>query len=174
MVFLFSFLGAFFRRWFGGGFGRFGELSRFFKYLVLASIVLFMFWSKGILDFQNWRIYGTIVSFSIHWAIGHGDYFYLLDTRKDEARIKWIDYLLRKIYGEGKYYNFKGNCSGMFLRYTSSAVLVSFFVLNGCFCFSGLLTLLSYVVTCKMRTPIVLAEFISGFVNFGMLYLCLR
>lgn len=168
----FILLGSLWRRFFGGGFGKLGDITRGWKYLVLALIVLAMYYTKNLLDWTNWRIYAVIVSFMIHWAIGHGDYFYLLDKDPDEPRIKWIDWTLRKIYGEGNYYNFKGNITGLFLRYTSTACLVSICLHNAWFILAGLLTVLAYIVTCKLPKPIVWAEFLSGALNFGLLYLC--
>lgn len=161
------------RRWFGGGFGKLGDITRLFKYIALALIVFSMYHLKGLLNWQDWRMYAVLISFAIHWAVGHGDYFYLLDTGKDEGRIKWIDRALRKIYGENGYYNFKGNCTGMFLRYTSTAILVSVCIGNAWFIPAGLLTVLAYIATCKLPHPIVWAELLSGAVNFGLLYLCI-
>lgn len=161
------------RRWFGGGFGKLGDITRLFKYIALAVIVFSMYHLKGILDWQDWRMYAVLISFAVHWAVGHGDYFYLLDTGKDEGRIKWIDWTLGKIYGDEGYYNFKGNVTGMFLRYTSTAILVTFSVCNPLFLCSGFATTMAYIVTCKLPKPIVWAEFLSGAVNFWLLYICI-
>lgn len=169
----FAIIGALWRRWFGGGFGKLGDITRLFKYIALALIVFSMYHLKGILDWQDWRMYTVLTSFAIHWAVGHGDYFYLLDKEPDEPRIKWIDWALRKIYGEGNYYNFKGNCTGLFLRYTSTAILVAVCVGNAWFVLAGLLTTLAYIVTCKLPRPIVWAELLSGALNFGLLWWCL-
>lgn len=170
---LFSAVGAGFRRWFGGGFGKLGDISRFWKYLVLALIVLSMYYVKGLLDWQDWRMYAVIVAFAYHWARSHGDYFYVYDTGKDEGRIKWIDWVLRLLYGKDGYYNFKGNCTGLLLRYTSTACLVAFALPNPWFICAGVLTTLSYVVTGKMERPTEKAEWLAGALNFGLLYLCL-
>ena len=170
---LFAVIGALYRRWFGGGFGKLGDVTRLWKYLVLVAVVLFMYYINGLLDWSDWRMYAVLISFAIHWAVGHGDYFYLLDKEPDEPRIKWIDWTLRKIYGEGNYYNFKGNCTGLFLRYTSTAVLVALCIPDGWFVLAGLLTVSAYVVTCKLPRPIVWAELLSGAVNFGLLYICI-
>ena len=169
----FILLGAFWRRWFGGGFGKFGDVTRFWKYLVLTLIVFSMFWTLGLLDWYSVRMYLVTLGFMIHWAEGHGDYFYVYDTGKDEGRIKWIDWVLRKLYGEGNYYNFKGNVTGLLLRYTSTACIVSLSLWNPWFLLAGILTTLSYVVTGKFKKPIVWAEFLSGALNFGLLYLCI-
>ena len=59
----FAVFGGAFRRWFGGGFGKFGDVSRFWKYLVITALVLLMYSAKGILDLCSWRMYATIVSF---------------------------------------------------------------------------------------------------------------
>lgn len=170
---VFSIVGAFWRRWFGGGFGKLGDITRFFKYLVLVGIVLAMYYTKDILDWTNWRVYAVLITFAIHWAIGHGDYFYVYDTNPDEPRIKWIDWSLRKIYGEGNYYNFKGNVTGLFLRYTSTACLVAVFIPNCLFCIVGVLTSFVYACCGKTKKSIAVSEFLSGFVNFSLLYRCL-
>lgn len=170
---LFAVLGAGFRRWFGGGFGKLGDITRFWKYLVLALIVLSMYYVKGLLDWQDWRMYAVIVAFAYHWARSHGDYFYVYDTGKDEGRIWWIDQVLRLLYGEDGYYNFKGNVTGLFLRYTSTACLVALALPNPWFICAGVLTTLSYVVTGKMERPTEKAEWLAGALNFGLLYLCI-
>ena len=170
---IFSILGAFWRRWFGGGFGKAGLITRFWKYLVLAGVVVGMYFVKGLLDWHDWRMYAVIAAFAYHWSRSHGDYFFVYSTAPDEGRIKWIDWVLRKLYGEGNYYNFKGNVTGLFCRYTSTSCLVAFCIPNVYFIFAGLLTAGVYALTGKMKRPIVIAEFLSGLVNFALLYLCL-
>ena len=170
---IFSILGAFWRRWFGGGFGKAGLITRFWKYLVLAGVVVGMYFVKGLLDWHDWRMYAVIAAFAYHWSRSHGDYFFVYSTAPDEGRIKWIDWVLRKLYGEGNYYNFKGNVTGLFLRYTSTACLVALCLPCTYFVFAGLLTAGIYALTGKMKRPIVIAEFLSGLVNFAILYLCL-
>lgn len=172
---LVSFLvaGAIWRRWYGGGFGKFGDITRGWKYLILAAIVLAMYYTNILLDWTDWRMYAVIASFMYHWSRSHGDYFYVYDTGKDEGRIKWIDYVLRLLYGKDGYYNFKGNVTGLLLRYTSTACLVALCIPNAWFIIAGLLTVLAYIVTGKFPKPIVWAELLSGALNFGLLYLCL-
>ena len=170
---IFSILGAFWRRWFGGGFGKAGLITRFWKYLVLAGVVVGMYFVKGLLDWHDWRMYAVIAAFAYHWSRSHGDYFFVYSTAPDEGRIKWIDWGLRKLYGEGNYYNFKGNVTGLFCRYTGTACIVAFCIPNVYFVFAGLLTAGVYALTGKMKNPIVIAEFLSGLVNFALLYLCL-
>lgn len=169
----FMIAGAFWRRWFGGGLGKAGNITRSVKYAVLALIVVYMYYAAGFLDWHNWRLYAVIVSFAIHWARSHGDYFYVYDTGKDEGRIKWINFTLRLIYGKDNYHNFKGNCTGLFLRYTSTAGIVALCLGNPWFILAGLLTTLSYVVTGKMERPTEKAEYLAGALNFGLLYLCI-
>ena len=170
---IFSILGAIWRRWFGGGFGKLGDITRLFKYIALAGIGAAMYYAAGKFDVKNGRMYAVAVAFAYHWARSHGDYFYVYDTGKDEGRIKWIDWLLKVIYGEGNYYNFKGNVTGLFCRYTSTSCIVAFCIPNVYFVFAGLLTAGVYALTGKMKRPIVIAEFLSGLVNFSLLYLCL-
>lgn len=170
---LFAVIGAFWRRWFGGGFGKFGDITRFFKYLVLAAIVAGMYYAAGKFDVKDWRMYAVMIAFAIHWAVGHGDYFYVYDTKKDEGRIKWINWCLYKIYGKDNYHNFKGNVTGLFLRYTATAVLVAISIPDALFLLAGALTAGVYAVTGKMKYAIPCAEFLSGAVNFAMLYYCI-
>ena len=170
---IFSILGAIWRRWYGGGFGRLGDITRALKYAVLFALVFWVYASLKILNWSDWRPYAVAVAFAYHWARSHGDYFYVYDTGKDEGRIKWIDWLLKVIYGEGKYYNFKGNVTGLFCRYTSTSCIVAFCIPNVYFVFAGLLTAGVYALTGKMKRPIVIAEFLSGLINFALLYLCL-
>ena len=132
-----------------------------------------MYYINILLDWTDWRMYAVIASFMYHWSRSHGDYFYVYDTGKDEGRIKWIDYVLRLLYGKDGYYNFKGNVTGLLLRYTSTACLVALCIPNAWFCAAGVLTTLGYVVTGKLPKPIVWAELLSGALNFGLLYLCL-
>lgn len=170
---MFCFLGALWRRWFGGGLGKLGDASRFWKYLLLFQLVLGMFYSLNLLSFVEWRVYGTCIAFAIHWALSHGDYYQVLDTSKDKGRIKWIDWVLRLLYGEDGYYNFKGNVTGLVLRYTSTACLVAACLGNAWFILAGPATALCYVVTCKLPRPQDRAEYLAGAVNFGLLYWCL-
>ena len=173
---VFAIIGAFWRRWYGGGFGKLGDITRFWKYLLMIGIVLSMYFVKGLLDWSDWRMYAVIASFAYHWARSHGDYFYVWSTGVDEGRIKWIDTVLRWIYGKDGYYNFKGNCTGLFLRYTSTACLVSICLPNAWFVLAGPLTVLAYVSTGKVGTgkkPVQTAEWLAGALNFGLLYLCL-
>ena len=172
MSILYFVLGAFWRRWYGGGFGKLGDMSRFWKYLVLVIIVLSMYYVKTEYVYPK-NVFLSIVAFAYHWSRSHGDYFYVYDTGKDEGRIKWIDYVLRLLYGKDGYYNFKGNVTGLLLRYTSTACLVALCIPNAWFILAGLLTVLAYIVTGKLPKPIVWAEFLSGALNFGLLYLCL-
>lgn len=173
---LFMLAGGAWRRWYGGGFGRAGDITRFWKYLILDAVVISMYYVCGLLDWHNWRMYAVIASFSYHWARSHGDYFYVWHTTPDEGRIKWIDWVLRLLYGEGQYYNFKGNVTGLFLRYTSTACIVALALPNPWFICAGVLTTLSYILTGKMGTgkePVQKAEWLAGALNFGLLFLCL-
>lgn len=170
---MFGFLGALWRRWFGGGFGKLGDITRGFKYAVLFMIVFAMYYCKGAFDWSDWRMYAVCISFAIHWAIGHGDYFYVYDTEPDEPRIKWIDWTLEKIYGKAGYYNFKGNVTGLFLRYTSTAILVAVCVGSYWFCFAGILTAAVYALLGKTKKAIAYSEYLAGAVNFVLLYVCI-
>ena len=170
---LFAFLGALWRRWFGGGFGKAGLITRFLKYLVLAGVVVGMYFAKSALDWSDWRMYAVIAAFAYHWARSHGDYYIVYSTEPDEGRIKWIDCVLRTLYGEGNYYGLKGNLTGLFLRYTATACLVCIAIPNAYFASAGALTTLSYFITGRMKYSTNWAEYLAGAMNFGLLYLCL-
>lgn len=173
LALLFGALGALWRRWFGGGFKKFLPDSRFWKYLVLTFFVFSVFWIFDLFDWYSVQMYLVTLGFMLHWAEGHGDYYYVWDTGKDEGRIRWIDWTLRLLYGKDNYYNFKGNVTGLLLRYTSTACLVSLFLWNPWFILAGPLTTLSYVLTSKLPRPTDWAEFLAGCLNFLLLYLCI-
>lgn len=167
--------GAVWRRWYGGGFGKAGKITRFFKYVALILICFTMYYIADpyFTFWRDFRTYVSIAAFAYHWARSHGDYFYVWDTGKDEGRIMWIDWVLQRIYGKGNYYCFKGNVTGLVLRYGSTACLVAVCLSNPLFILSGLLTPLSYVITGKMENPTNKAEFLAGALNFALFYLCL-
>lgn len=165
--------GALWRRWYGGGFGKAGLVTRFWKYLVLAVVVCAMYFARGLFDWRNWRMYAVIGAVAYHWARTHHDYYFVYSTEPDEGRIRWIDWVLGKLYGENGYFNFKGNVTGLFLRYTATACVVCVVLPDWRFVFAGVLTTLSYVVTGRMKYSTNWAEWIAGAMNFGLLYFCI-
>lgn len=170
---LFMLAGGIFRRWHGGGFKKYLPDSRFWKYLFLAIIVLAMYFVKGLLDWNNWRIYAVIAAFMYHWARAIGDWIFVYDTHPDEGRIKWIEWVLRHIFDEENYYSFWWNVCGLFIRYSATACIVALCIPNPLFIFAGLLTAFAYAITGKMKRPTDKAEWLSGALNFGLLYLCI-
>lgn len=90
-------------------------------------------------------LFGVVLQ-GLMWSRSHGDYFSIFSTAPDEGRIKWIDWVLKKIYGVGGYYNFKGNFTGMLLRYTAPAILLSIIVLNPILWMCGLFVPVIYTV----------------------------
>ena len=169
----FGAIGAVWRRWFGMGGNKLGEIPRIFKYLALFMIVVGMYWAAGALDWTGWRMYAVAGAFAYHWSRSHGDYFHVWDTSPDEGRIKWIDCVLRLIYGEGNYYDFQGNVTGLLIRYTSTACLVAACIPDPLFLLAGALTAASYVVFGKSTRPTEYAEYLAGALNFVLLFLCL-
>lgn len=167
MIILFAILGAFWRAWFGGSFWN---VTRFWKYLVLVLIVCGMY-EFHIVDYHVWL---TQVSFMVFWAMGHGDYFIVNSTDPDEKRIKWIDKILEWIYGKDGYYNFKGNVTGMLIRYEFTAIIVACCIPNPWFllagpCVAACYGLSGYLFPDRWYTKI--AEFASGATVFSLLYL---
>lgn len=175
MIILFAVLGAFWRAWFGGSFG---SVTRFWKYLALIFICCTMYLCKYPY-FTFWletTIWLTQISFMVFWAMSHGDYFIVNSTAPDEKRIKWIDKILEWIYGKDGYYNFKGNVTGMLLRYGFTAIIVACCIPNPWFllagpCVAACYGLSGYLFPDKWYTKI--AEFASGAIVFSLLYLCL-
>lgn len=150
-----------------------GDITRALKYAVLFALVFWVYASLKILNWSDWRPYAVAAAFAYHWARAIGDYIFVYDTGKDEGRIKWIDYVLRLIYGKDGYYNFKGNVTGLLLRYTGTSCLVAACLPDAYFIFAGLLTAGAYAITGKMKRPTDAAEFLAGLLNFALLYLCL-
>ena len=132
----FFLVGAFWRAWFGGGISAtpIWDAPRIIKYVALVLTVAAMYYAAGYAAFwDDWRFWAAQAAFLMFWAKGHGDYFIVNSCAPDEGRIKWV----KKMYGEGNYYNFKGNVTGMFLRYTAPAVLVALAVPNVWFLTAG-------------------------------------
>lgn len=171
---IFSILGAFFRRWFGGGFK---DVSRFWKYLFLVLCVFLMYFlNYEEFPYKDLRMYLTTIAMCVFWAIGHGDYFVVNNEEPDEERLKWVDWILRKIYGENNYYNFWGNITGMFIRYTATAILVAVCIPSFLFITAGALVAFSYGLMGKLfpnKAYTEYAEYMAGALVFGLLYLCI-
>lgn len=164
-------LGAFWRAWFGGSW----DCSRFWKYLALFCFEMAVLILCGH-SYTDYNTYGIVVAFAVFWAVGHGDYFIVNDTSPDEARIKWIDWCLRKIYGEGNYYNFKGNVIGMFLRYTVYAIPVAILMESVLFVLAGTLVAIAYGACGKLfpdKWYTKISEFTAGALVFSLQYVCL-
>lgn len=173
MYALYFVMGLLWRRWFGGGFGRFGDVSRFFKYAVLLLIVLSMYWFKGCLDWRSCRMYGVIVFFMVYWAIGHGTWFVYWDrSDSGEGRLPLIDKIVWFCIGIDESRTFWGNAFGMFVRYTLTAIPVGLCVPSLWFMLSGVIVSLCYVPAgYKKNTHI--GELLAGGSVFLLLCACL-
>lgn len=169
---IFSFFGAFFRRWFGGGFGKFGDVSRFWKYLSLSiAFIAAWFYLNGI-DWTAWKMYAALVSFMVFWAVGHGTWFvYWDDTAAAEGRLPLIDKIVWFCIGVDESRTFWGNCFGMFVRYTITAIPVAIFT-SPLFLTAGAVVALSYVPA-GFKKDTRLGECLAGFFVFFLLWWCL-
>lgn len=166
---LFAIIGAFYRRWFGGGFGKFGDITRGVKYAVLFGIIVCMYFLKGLLD---WRMYVVFLAFAVHWAVGHGTWFCYWDTSTSaEGRLPLLDKFIFWCIGEEKSRTFWGNFFGMFVRYTITAAPVAVFT-SWWFLLAGLLTAVCYIPAGIMKS-VPIGEYFAGAVNFVLLYLCI-
>ena len=180
MVAFFAFIGALWRAWFGGGLtiNPIWDCTRAIKYLCLMLTLAAMYYLLGYATFWTDIMFWCVgIAFCIHWAWGHGDYYITPSTEKDEARIKLIDWMLRKIYGEGGYYNVKGNVTGMFIRYTLTAIPVAVCAKNPLFLLAGAYTAFAYWFMWKLfptRWFTKYGEFAAGAGNFALLYWSLK
>ncbi len=162
---LFAFWESIWRRMFGcDGWNVPIIKNRAIQHAMNCAVVVF---TLLLLQYSFWQIIlATAVFEGLFWSRSHGDYYFVTDTRPDEARIKWIDAVLKKIYGEGNYYNFKGNATGLFLRYETPSILVSLITFNFWFLLAGVCVTASYCI-CGLLFPkkpyTDYAEYLSGF-----------
>ena len=145
MSILFFVLGALWRRWFGGGFGKFGDITRFWKYLALTIIVLSMFYLKNKLIWTDWKMYADIIFFMIFWAVSHGTWFVYWDHRAEgEGRKPIIDKILWFLVGVDESRTELGNCLGMCIRYTLTSIGLAITVHPALMC-AGAIVAMCYV-----------------------------
>lgn len=172
-LFLFFGVGAFWRRWFGGGFGKFGDVSRFWKYLTLIAAVLAMYHKNGALDWHAGRMYATIAAFCVFWALSHGAWYVYWDKSSSaEGRKPLIDRILWFLVGVDKSRTFWGNCLGMFIRYELTAILVAACLPSWWFLLAGALVALEYIPAGR-RKDTRIGECLAGGAVFAWLYACI-
>lgn len=169
---IFAIIGGFHRRWFGGGFGKLGDITRLFKYIILALIVFSMYYLKDILDWQDWCMYVVLISFAIHWAVGHGTWYCFWDkSNSAEGRLPMIDKIVWFCIGKNESRTFWGNFFGMFVRYTLTAIPVAFLT-SWWFLTAGLITAVCYIPA-GLKKDTRIGEYLAGALNFALLYLCI-
>lgn len=176
---LFFILGGFFRRILGRTFKIKGvKIPRFWKLVVLVLICICMYAVKGVLqkDLKSclcmaWAI-GWFIRYNSHT---HGDYYYLEDTKPDEARSLLVDKVLQLLFGKGKYYNFNGNFVGLTLGYLLPAVMSSLTMGSHWFWLAGFTTPIGYLFceeTLKFtKHETSYAECLNGAVMFLLFFL---
>ena len=143
MSILYFVLGALWRRWYGGGFGKFGNITRFWKYLVLALIVTSMY--IEIQFWLDWHYYCTVIFFMIFWAVSHGAWFVYWDhSDAAEGRKPLIDKILWFLVGVDESRTELGNCLGMCIRYTLTSIGLAITV-HPAFMFAGAIVAMCYV-----------------------------
>lgn len=162
------------RRWFGGGFGKYGEITRIYKYIALLLVVLLA--HLFIWEFDIKQILYEFVLLAIYWAGGHGAWFIVNDkSTNGEGRNKLIDWMLFETFGENESRTFAGNCSGMLIRYTLYAIPVAIMT-DGWFMCAGFAVAISYGLCGKLfpnKPYTQYAEFSSGFFIGMLYYLCI-
>ena len=171
-AFIFGVFGGLWRGWFGGRFGKFGDVSRFWKYLVLTvAFIAAWFYQNGI-DWTAWKMYAALVSFMVFWAVGHGTWFVYWDnSAASEGRLPLIDKIIWFCIGVDKSRTFWGNCFGMFVRYTITAIPVAIFT-DPLFLTAGAIVALAYVPAGRRRNTHI-GEYLAGFGVFFLLWWCL-
>ena len=143
MSILYFVLGALWRRWYGGGFGKFGNITRFWKYLVLALIVTSMY--VGTQFWLDWHYDCTVIFFMIFWAVSHGAWFVYWDhSDAAEGRKPLIDKILWFLVGVDESRTELGNCLGMCIRYTLTSIGLAITV-HPAFMFAGAIVAMCYV-----------------------------
>ena len=169
MSILYFVLGALWRKWFGGGFGKFGDITRFWKYLTLTIVVLSMFHLKGKLIWTDWKMYADIIFFMIFWAVSHGTWFLYWDHRAEgEGRKPIIDKILWFLIGVDESRTELGNCLGMCIRYTLTSIGLAITV-HPAFIFAGAIVAMCYVPAgIKHNTRI--GELLAGGSVFTLLW----
>ena len=171
--FLFFGIGAFWRRWFGGGFGKFGDVSRGWKYLVLVGAVLAMYAKRVAFDWTDWQMWRTVAAFALFWALSHGAWYVYWDkSASGEGRKPLLDRWLWFLVGIDGSRTFWGNCLGMFNRYELTAVLVALCIPSWWFLAAGALVALEYVPAGR-RKDTRLGECLAGGAVFAWLYACI-
>lgn len=155
--------GAFWRRWYGGGFW---DVSRFWKYLALIGFCLI--WQH---TWTDWHTYVNPVLFAIFWAVSHGAWFVYWDhSDSAEGRKPVIDRILWYLVGVDESRTELGNCLGMCIRYTLTSIGLAF-TLGLPFLFAGMIVAMCYVPAgIKHNTHI--GEYLAGgtiFFLYGVL-----
>lgn len=174
----FMLCGALFRRMLGTTVyvGKW-KVHRFFKLVLLTLFCLAMYWAGG--SFPKDAVGYLCMAWAIGWTIRynshtHGDYFVLDDTTPDEGRCKWVDKILQKIFGKGKYYNFAGNFIGLTLGYLIPAILASITMPHHWFWVAGFTAPIGYTL-CELalgkERNTEYAEYLNGAMMFLLFYL---
>lgn len=174
---LFLIIGALFRRMLGTEvyIGKW-KVHRFYKLVLLALLCMAMYWAKG--DFPIDKKGWILMAWAIGWTIRynshtHGDYWILYDESPDEGRCKWVDKVLQKIFGKGKYYNFAGNFIGLTLGYLVPAVLASLTMPHHYFWIAGFTAPIGYTA-CELalgkESNTEYAEYLNGAMMFLLFF----
>lgn len=169
MSIMYFILGALWRRWFGGGFGKLGDMSRFWKYLGLILLVTSMYIFKLSEFWTDWHYYGTLVCFMIFWAVSHGAWFVYWDhSSAAEGRKPLIDRLLWFLVGVDKSRTFWGNFLGMTIRYTLTSIGLAITV-HWSFIFAGLMVGICYIPA-GIRHDTRIGELLAGGTVYTLLW----
>ena len=175
---LWLFVGALFRRMLGTTvyIGKW-KIHRFYKLVLLAILCLAMYWTGR--SFPKTTKQWICVVWAIGWVIRynshtHGDYWILDDTSPDEGRCKWVDKVLQKIFGKGKYYNFAGNFIGLTLGYLVPAILASLTMPSHYFWIAGFTAPIGYTL-CELALGrngnTEYAEYVNGAAMFFLFFI---
>lgn len=172
VILFYAISGSYIRRWFGGGYGKAGKITRFWKYLAIVFVVYTMYQLKVQHFWTDWEFYWTEVWFCIFWSIGHGTWFCYWDhSSSAEGRLPMIDKLIWACIGVHESRTFLGNCFGMFVRYELTSIPIAIST-SLWFLLAGPIVALCYIPAgLKKNTNI--GEHFGGALVFILLYLCI-
>lgn len=183
LLFVFSIIGAFYRRFLGQTYKHFGRAVKIVILALLSILMIHLTQNISIVLKSGLKCvlqYVLAITFFIITIIrSHGDYFFMFDKNVDEGRNKIVDWLLQKIFGKDNYYNFFGNFVGLFLTRVLWCFLCSLCMPKPYFIFFAIAYPLSYAIAQGITKPngeehyISASEYTVGFCYFGLFYLSL-
>ena len=174
----FMLCGALFRRMLGTQFYIVKwKVHRFAKLVLLALLCMAMYWAGG--SFPKDAVGYLCMAWAIGWTIrynshSHQGMFYLYDDTPFRPEYGWIRWILNKIFGHRKYYNFAGKFLGLMVGYLVPALLASITMPHHWFWLAGITTPIGYALcegALKDKGNSEFAEYFNGSIVFLLFFL---